>query len=191
MTRTTRRPGPRSVCALVAALVVLALSACGTPSQAAEGTPGESLAATSQNGWPAIGDGYDPRLVPFPWVTGRVLDGDVYAVLSRFAERFDAEVEPIDPDSSWGWADRPVRGYDEVLSNHASGTAVDLNATAHPAGSVGTFTDEQVARLREILDELAPVLAWGGDFEHPDEMHVEIVGTPAEVAQVAARVATG
>lgn len=77
------------------------------------------------------------------------------------------------------------------MSNHASGTAIDLNATIHPLGSTGTFSDEQIARLRDLLDELAPVLAWGGDFERPDEMHFEIVGTPEQVAEVAARVAGG
>lgn len=151
--------------------------------------PDESAGPTSQNGWDAIDTGEDPHLVPFPWVTGRVRDGDVYTVLAHFAERFNAEVEPIDVASSWGWAYRPVQGHDDVLSNHASGTAIDLNATVHPLGSTGTFSDEQVARLRALLDEVAPVLAWGGDFDRPDEMHVEVVGTPEQVAEVAARLA--
>lgn len=154
---------------------------------APQGPPG----STSQNGWAAVSDSSDVRLVSFPWVTGQVLDGDVTTVLAYFAGRFDAEVETIDVASSWGWAHRPVRGHDDTLSNHASGTAIDLNATIHPLGSTGTFSDEQIARLRDLLDELAPVLAWGGDFERPDEMHFEIVGTPEQVAEVAARVAGG
>lgn len=142
----------------------------------------------TQNGWEAIDDSGDPRLVSFPWVTGQVLGGDVSTVLAYFAERFNAEIEPIDVASSWGWAYRPVRGHDDGLSNHASGTAIDLNAPLHPLGSSGTFTDDQVARLRALVDELAPVLAWGGEFDRPDEMHVEIVGSPEEVAEVAARI---
>lgn len=78
-----------------------------------------------------------------------------------------------------------------MLSNHASGTAIDLNAPDHPLGEPGTFTDEQVARIRALLDELAPVVAWGGDFDRPDEMHFEVVGTPEEVAAVAARISAG
>ncbi len=35
------------------------------------------------------------------------------------------------------------------------------------------------------------MLAWGGGFDRPDEMHFEIVGTPDEVADVAARLAAG
>jgi hypothetical protein len=31
------------------------------------------------------------------------------------------------------------------------------------------------------------VVAWGGDFARGDEMHFEIVGDPAAVAEVAAR----
>lgn len=142
----------------------------------------------TQNGWEAIEDGADPRLVPLPWVTGRVLDGDVRTVLSYFAARFDAEVEPIDAASSWGWAYRPVVGQDDVLSNHASGTAIDLNAPLHPIGATGTFSGEQTDCLRALLDELAPVLVWGGDFDRPDEMHFEVVGTPEQVTAVAGRI---
>lgn len=191
------RPAPRSTTEqarrlayplALAALAVVVVLAWGV---FRGGTGGGSHAVpdgATQNGWEGIEDSDDPRLVSFPWVTGQVRDGDVAVVLAHVAERFNAEVEPIDVASSWGWAYRPVRGHDEGLSNHASGTAIDLNAPAHPLGSSGTFTADQVARLRAILDEVAPVLAWGGDFDRPDEMHIEIVGTPDEVAEVAARI---
>lgn len=144
-------------------------------------------AGTSQNGWPEVVSGHDPRLTSIPWVTGTVLSGDVATVLTHVAERFDAEVEPIDVASSWGWAHRPVRAGTD-LSNHASGTAIDLNATAHPIGVSGTFTDEQVAAVRAILADVAPAVRWGGDYDdRPDEMHFEIVADPAAVAAVAAR----
>jgi hypothetical protein len=146
----------------------------------------EPDATQTQNCWPAFTDGADPALEQSPWVTGRLLGGDVRTVLDHVAARFDAEVEPVDRDSSWGWGYRTVRG-DSDLSNHASGTSIDLNATEHPLGSTGTFTDDQVAAIREILAEVAPVVAWGGDFARGDEMHFEIVGDPAAVAEVAAR----
>lgn len=148
-------------------------------------------ATMSQNCWPAITDGADERLELSPWVTGRLFGGDVRTVLDHVAQRFDSWVEPVDVASSWGWAYRDVRG--EVsgtgnLSNHASGTSIDLNATEHPLGSTGTFTSDQVAAIREILAEVAPVVAWGGDFDgRADEMHFEIVGDAAAVAEVAAR----
>lgn len=192
--RPTTVPARRLVYPLaLAALAVVVVLAWGVfrggTSEGPDEGPDEVPEGATQNGWEGIEDSDDPRLVSFPWVTGQVLDGDVLVVLSYFAERFDAEIEPIDPASSWGWAYRPVRGHDEGLSNHASGTAVDFNAPLHPLGASGTFTDDQVARLRALLDEVAPVLAWGGDFDRPDEMHVEIVGTPDEVAEVAERIA--
>lgn len=145
-------------------------------------------ATITQNCWPAITEGTDPRLEASEWVTGRLLAGDVRTVLEHVAARFDAEVEPVDVDSSWAWAYRAVRGEDGGLSNHASGTSIDLNATEHPLGVTDTFTDDQVAGIRAVLDEVAPVVAWGGDFAgRVDEMHFEIVGDAAAVAEVAAR----
>ena len=148
-------------------------------------------ASTSQNCWPVFADGADPLLEISPWVTGRLRGGDVRTVLDHVASRFDAEVEPVDVDSSWGWANRSVRGEGDDeggLSNHASGTSIDLNATEHPLGARETFTDRQVEAIRSILVEVAPVVAWGGDFGgRADEMHFEIVGNPAAVAEVAAR----
>ncbi len=190
--RPTTTPARRLVYPVaLAALAVVVVLAWGVLRGGRGGEVQEVPEGATQNGWEGIDDSDDPRLVSFPWVTGQVRDGDVAVVLAHVAERFNAEVEPIDVASSWGWAYRPVRGHDEGLSNHASGTAVDFNAPLHPLGSSGTFTDEQVARLRAILDEVAPVLAWGGDFDRPDEMHIEVVGTPDEVAAVAARLTGG
>ncbi|VTR75847.1 hypothetical protein CHMI_00600 [Cellulomonas hominis] len=207
---------------VVVALVVLVVRLLGGPAPAADPVlPPPAVtcvpdATTTQNCWPAITEGTDPRLEVSPWVTGRLLAGDVRTVLDHVAARFDAEVEPVDVDSSWGWAYRSVRGEGgsdgadgadgtdgtdgegadgsaEVaggaeLSNHASGTSIDLNATEHPLGATGTFTDDQVAAVRAILAEVAPVVAWGGDFGgRADEMHFEIVGDAEAVAEVARR----
>lgn len=167
--------------AVLAATAVLALRVLGD----------DSADATSVNGWPTIGSGHDSRLAPFPWVTGRVLAGDVSEVLGHVAERFDAEVERVDLASSWGWADRTVRGSSGV-SNHASATAVDLNALRHPLGVRDTFTPEQVATIRDILEDVEPAVVWGGDFgDRADEMHFEIVGDAAGVAVVAERLRAG
>jgi hypothetical protein len=183
---------------LLGTLVVRLLgggAASGTEQAAEHGaadTPACVADATmSQNCWPAITDSDDARLVSSPWITGKLLAGDVSTVLDHVAERFDATVEPVDVDSSWGWAYRSVRGEDDDeggLSNHASGTSIDLNATEHPLGSTGTFTDAQVEAIRAIVAEVSPVVAWGGDFDgRADEMHFEIVGDETAVAEVAAR----
>ena len=194
---TATRPAPRPTTTperrlayplALAALAVVVVLAWGVFRGDAGDGSAEVPDGATQNGWEGIDDSDDPRLVSFPWVTGQVRDGDVAVVLAHVAERFNAEVEPIDVSSSWGWAYRPVRGHDEGLSNHASGTAVDLNAPLHPMGVRGTFTDEQVAALRSILEAVAPAVAWGGDYaDRPDEMHLEIVGGPDVVGEVAAR----
>lgn len=150
-------------------------------------------ATQSQNCWPVFERGDDDLLEQSPWVTGRLRAGDVRTVLDHVAARFDATVEPVDPDSSWGWANRPVRGEsDDVVSNHASGTAIDLNATEHPIGARDTFTDDEVEAIHAIMAEVAPVVVWGGDYGgRSDEMHFEIVGDAAAVAEVAARLRGG
>lgn len=144
------------------------------------------MASVSQNGWSAITSGTSPLMRSFPWVTGRVRTGDVYAVFDYLARRFDAEVEPITRAHSWGWAYRDIRGATR-LSNHASGTAVDFNAPKHPLGARGTFSSAQVRALRSILAALGGVVRWGGDYSgRADEMHFEINASSARVAQVAA-----
>jgi len=146
--------------------------------------------ATSQNGWTVITSGTDTRLAPFPWVTGRVLAGPVFTVLEHVARTFDATVEKISVPSSWGWANRTIEGSSDV-SNHASGTAIDLNAPAHPLGASGTFTAAQVTAIRNILGEVSPAVRWGGDYSgRKDEMHFEITTDAATVASVAARLTT-
>ena len=145
----------------------------------------------SQNGWPVVLDPYDERLVALPGVTGGVRAGDVATVLGHVVARIDAEIAPVDEMSSWGWAHREVRGGGDV-SNHASGTAVDVDAPQHPMGEEGTFTPDELATLRSILEDVAPAVVWGGDFDgRKDEMHFEIVGDAAAVAEVAARLTAG
>jgi hypothetical protein len=183
------RPGPPGRTAVRAGvLAVAALGVVAAVLLAGLHLRGDG-AGTSQNGWPEIVSGHDPRLTSIPWVTGSVLSGDVATVLAHVAERFDAEVERVDVASSWGWAHRPVRAGTD-LSNHASGTAIDLNATEHPLGVPGTFTDDQVAAIRAILADVAPAVRWGGDYtDRPDEMHFEIATDRAALAVVAARLA--
>lgn len=89
----------------------------------------------------------------------------------------------------WGYAYRPVRGSDFGWSNHASGTAMDLNATAHPLGVRNTYSAEQIrtirARLRGRYDDR---IRWGGDYERrADEMHYELDCSPVEARALADR----
>ena len=155
--------------------------------------PGHHAGVTvSQNNWPVD----PPRTYrPIPGTTVRVTiaDGPAGDVLMYVLEQIDRRVEDIDLNSTrgefddWGYAPRNVRGSTEV-SNHASATAVDVNATRHPLGAIGTFSPVQVAEIHRILAEVDHVVRWGGDYTgRRDEMHFEIVGTQEEVARVAGR----
>lgn len=102
-------------------------------------------------------------------------------------QRFDAEVEPINRASSWGHSYRSIRGS-TTLSNHASGTAIDLNAPQHPLGKKGTFTSAQQRKIKELLDRYDGLVRWGGTYTgRVDEMHFEIVGSQAQIEDLVLR----
>ncbi len=167
-----------------AASVVLgggAVLAAATPAHAAE----------SQNGWPAGTSSQVPLTAltvgaaTFP---AGVRSGEVATILGYVARRFDAEVERLVAGWCWGHAYRPIRGG-STLSNHSSGTALDLNAPRHPLGSSGTFSAAQVRSIRSILDACGGVVRWGGDYSvRKDEMHVEMNVRPGD-PRIAALVA--
>lgn len=136
----------------------------------------------SHNGWPASKDRKTIGIKSY-----RVGDLNVSLacaeavapILVNFALQFHNTVEPIDKGQldDWGYAYRPIRGTTVHLSNHASGTAIDLNATRHPLGASGTFTKAQEAKIRELCKTFG--LRWGGDYEvRKDEMHFEINISP-------------
>lgn len=104
-------------------------------------------------------------------------------LLVAFASAFHRSVEPIHDPGCWSYAYRAVRGQTSGLSNHASGTAIDLNAPRHPLGKRGTFTPQQTARIRHLIGLTGGALRWGGDYSgRADEMHVELNTT--DIAKV-------
>lgn len=146
---------------------------------------------TSYNGWSASENPHDIGVEPFVVdgvsFPGGVRKGDPTTVLAYVAGRFHREVEPLHPGWCWGWSYRKNRNANN-LSNHSSGSAIDCNAPDHPNGARGTFTARQVAALRRILAAVDGVVRWGGDYTGtPDEMHLELTGSPEQVAAVARR----
>lgn len=152
----------------------------------------------SQNGYPGFEstrfDGPLPRLRKWviPGIDRHLIlrDGSAGFVLVWFALWFHDKIERLDLGvwDEWGWAYRPVRGA-TVLSNHASATAADLNATRHPLGvpTDRTFTKVQQRRIRRRLWWLGGLIRWGGDYQtRPDAMHVEL-DKPLAVAERWAR----
>jgi hypothetical protein len=131
------------------------------------------MAPRSQNGWPVLTEP-PPRVELVPGVRVTVLPGDVAWLFQRVARFIHEHIEPLDtpvyedgrrlPTDDWGWAYRPVRGQEEGYSNHASATAMDLNATQHPRGVKRTWTPAETAAI--------------------DRMHFEINATAAQVRRV-------
>lgn len=152
------------------------------------------LMPTSQNGWPANSQAVTKMyLIPGTTRTVRLEAGSGGALLVHFASWFHQNIEPIDvgPVDDWGYASRNIVGGSE-LSNHASGTAIDLNATKHPLAAVGTFSPAQAAAIRGQLGVYGGCIRWGGDYTgRKDEMHFEINAPRAQCDQVAANVAKG
>lgn len=142
--------------------------------------------STSQNGYPVLftndPDGALPRLRK--WVipgTNRHIymrDGSTGFLLAHFLLWFHEKVERIDIDKQWddwGWAVRAIRGQDSGYSNHASGTAFDVNALQHPLGVRGTYTPQEVNMIHRRLKLYRGCIFGGLDYQNrPDEMHFEI-----------------
>ena len=168
--------------------------------------------ATSQNGWPAL-PADSNKLVTWviPAKTGvakiRARNGSAGFVIAHFLLWFAEVIQPLAGKilDDWGWAWRPVRGQTSGLSNHASGTAVDMNATQHPLGKRGTFLFRPLRWTVGVLGrrKAAPtalelvhrrlrvydgVLRWGADYQgRVDEMHIEIDRPLAQTEKLARR----
>lgn len=137
--------------------------------------------ATSQNGWPALERSSDKlHLWKVPGTNRHFLlrNGSAGFLLAHFILWYHEAIHRLDAPGSvwdeWAWAWRPVRGQNSGLSNHASGTAVDLNATNYP---LGTALMANWRRLK-ILVRIAwfrGTIRWGGQYEgRKDQMHFEI-----------------
>ncbi len=142
---------------------------------------------TSPNGWPASEDrkaiGIQSFVVPGTKLKLACAQA-VAPILVAFCKEFHELVEPIDQGQldDWGYAFRMTRGSDKVLSNHSSGTAVDLNALKHPLGKSNTFNKEQCNIITLLITKYG--LAWGGHYKkRKDEMHFEIKLDKEQVKQ--------
>jgi hypothetical protein len=141
----------------------------------------------SQNGWTASADpneiGIGSFAVPGTKIKLRCAKS-VAPLLVTFAAEFHQHIEPIDDGKldDWGYCFRNVRGSTDKLSNHSSGTAIDLNATKHPLGHANTFTPMQTVLIEALCKKYG--LNWGEKWKRPDGMHFEISLNPAKCAEL-------
>ena len=124
----------------------------------------------TRNGYPVLAT--SEEAVPLAFITGRVAPFAL-GIFEAFCTRFATEVEPIDPAQSWGYARRQV-GDTTTWSEHAAGTAIDLNATDHPQHQTTYPEAKRVALLMLLAD--FPRIEWGGTWPAAslDEMHFEL-----------------
>jgi hypothetical protein len=133
---------------------------------------------TSYNGWPAS---KNPDEIGIKSYAIRGTDIKIKAaagcgpLLAEFAAQFHNLIEPVNIGDldDWGYCYRMVRGTTDKLSNHSSGTAIDLNAAHHALGKIGTFPAEKVPMIQALAKKYG--LTWGGDYRgRKDEMHFEL-----------------
>jgi len=86
----------------------------------------------------------------------------------------DAGLLPLVESFAGSWAPRYVRGSRTYLSNHAWGTAFDINAGYNPLGAVPALVGKtgSVRKLVALANDNG--FYWGGHFERMDGMHFEI-----------------
>jgi len=146
------------------------------------------MSLTSYNGWEASKEPAHIKIKSYaiPGTSLKIRCAEAVApLIVGFCKEFNELIEPLDGGQldDWGYCFRMVRGTTTKLSNHSSGTAIDLNATKHPLGKVGTFPAEKVPMIRALARKYG--LFWGGDYQkRKDEQHFEINVSPKKVLEL-------
>jgi hypothetical protein len=141
----------------------------------------------SSNGWPASKDPAEIGIKSFkiPGTDIKIRCAEAVApLLVGLAAEFHKEIEAIDKGAldDWSYNFRMIRGSTDSLSNHASGTALDLNANRHPLGKEDTFSPENAAKCISLAAKWG--CKWGGTYRlRKDDMHFEINLTPKQVKE--------
>lgn len=96
---------------------------------------------------------------------------------------------PKDVNDDWGYSNRPIAGT-SVPSNHSWGLAIDLDAQDYPQGQTKVHPPQWIMDIWSFLGFDNGVV-----WSHPDPMHYEYRGTPADahfmVSALAARAQQG
>lgn len=133
---------------------------------------------TSINGWPVLEGGYgDPRLktLPIPGCPSRKLTmrAEVLPLFLALASDYHRTIAPLDQGEwdEWSYNLRPAR-TSTSWSNHSSGTAVDLNASAEGARGTSSAGWWRTAR-RNVkawrIRRRYEIVNWGGWAEYADD----------------------
>lgn len=108
----------------------------------------------------------------------------VVPIHSKIAEQFkalwqaweDEGLLPLVTDFGGTWVPRFIRGSRTSLSNHAWGTAFDINVSANPLGAVPTLVGRRGSVRKLVPLALEHGFFWGGWYPNrPDGMHFEAI----------------
>ena len=150
------------------------------------------MSLTSANGWTASADQAEIDIRVFTVIAGlkpvklRCVSA-IAPLLVAACKEWHKRVEKLEPGEVQGYAFRDVRGGNGTLSNHASGTAVDIWPSRHPQGSKdGNLTKDQQAAILDICKKYG--LRSGGTYKSakPDWMHIEVNVTVEQAAKLVA-----
>lgn len=139
------------------------------------------MSPRSENGWPAYDDTTHFVRHATLGFSYWAANADVADIFDELITRYVAHVQPISGPrlDDWSWASRNVRGSGTIISNHASATAIDLNALAYPRGTQH-MSAAHVGAVHKMLAFFDGIVRWGGDYRDSpkDQMHFEIHGEP-------------
>lgn len=143
----------------------------------------------SQNGYSIDPSLISSFVVPGSSVKLNLRKGATSVVLLDFAEWFNHNIEPLKQAECGGYNNRVIAGS-KTKSNHASGTAEDLNWNEHPRGNRDTFTPAEQAKIHSRLAYYEGVIRWGGDYASStdDDMHFEINKGIADATRIAQKI---
>ena len=139
--------------------------------------------ALSENGWEVIDNQSSSKLkvikIPTTNIPLRVRK-ECAPLLAYLAYRVHKEVFNLNANNKPGFQDEGGWNYRKIdnsirFSNHASGTAIDLNWQKYPMFKKNMRIREMEA-AKAIAEELKEVIRWGGNYSlsRIDQMHWEI-----------------
>lgn len=109
------------------------------------------------------------------------LRSSVAPILVWLANYYSQNIEAIDGRQldDWGYSYRQTRGGGS-MSNHSSGTAIDINALHYPR-STNNMTSAKQEECRQLVRKInsaagKTLIKWGGEWsgEYRDQMHFEL-----------------
>ena len=144
--------------------------------------PEIDVAELSLNGWPVIQGSGDPRLRT-GWVPGAdrrlTTRKEALPLFLAVAADWHRWIHTIDDGAvdTGGYANRDARAVPGRKSNHASGTAIDIDwsGVGAPVAKNRVFWKTKESQMRRIL-KIYSILNWGGDWSpaYWDPMHIEL-----------------